>query len=293
VTTLASWISVDGSGPSAIYVVADSRITWGSHARRWDSGRKVFPANSADVFAYCGDVLFPSLVLGQITDLIDRNLLWAPQTPSDARHEAVVTVLQTAFERQHQTPKGDFSIFHCSREGQGVGSVFNLWRIDYSARPDVWADCQVEICQAGKSRLLLSGGSGRPAFEEAIAEWSCSPQGGTARAVFSAFCETLEIGKDRLSGGVPQIAALDRNSCGKLVGFVSEDMRYLYGLPVAWSPDMSKIEWVDRLFQRISPETLRLLSGAQRHAKVVERNGAGLTKFLRRISNRGATECEP
>ncbi|MES2120503.1 MAG: hypothetical protein V4513_08010 [Pseudomonadota bacterium] len=292
-TTLASWVSEDDKGPSAIYVAADSRITWGSDARRWDSGRKVFPASSPDVFGYSGDVLFPSLVLGQLTDLIDRKLVWGPHATSEDRHAAVVTFLKTAFQRRHRTPNTDFTIFHCSRDGRGVGSVFHFWRVEYSARKNDWSDSRIDVHKTGKSRRLFSSGSGRTAFEDAAAQWDRSPQGGTARAVFSALCEAIESGADPLSGGVPQIVALDRNSRGKLVGFVADGTRYLYGLPIPWTQELAKLEWVDRLFQRMSPETLQLLSGAQRHAKVVEPKSDGLKNFLRRSSEvRNVTASE-
>jgi hypothetical protein len=88
-TTLFSWLSVDNRGPSSIYIVSDSRITWGSSGKRWDSGRKVFATKSADIFGYCGEVLFPSLVLSQLGDLIDRDILWSSDCAAENRHSKI------------------------------------------------------------------------------------------------------------------------------------------------------------------------------------------------------------
>jgi hypothetical protein len=65
---------------------------------------------------------------------------------------------------------------------------------------------------------------------------------------------------------------------------VSDDVRYIYGLPVEALPTLGSMEWVDCRFQRISPKTLELLSGAQRHARVEKPKKGGLTEFLGRTS---------
>ena len=124
-TTLFSWLSVDNRGPSAIYIVSDSRITWGSPDKWWDSGRKVFAMKSADVLGYCGEVLFPSLVLGQLSDLIDRGLLWPRDCAAENRHSIILEYLKTSFERRHNAPNHDFTIIHCAREGDGLASKFH------------------------------------------------------------------------------------------------------------------------------------------------------------------------
>jgi hypothetical protein len=85
---------------------------------------------------------------------------------------------------------------------------------------------------------------------------------------------------------MPQLVSLDRRTGGKVLGFAFGGVRYIYGLPVQALPTLGKMEWVDRLFQRISPETLKLLSGAQRHARVEKPQMDGLTRFLRRVAKR-------
>jgi hypothetical protein len=285
VTTLLCWLSVDARGPSAVYIVTDSRITWGSTSRRWDSGRKVFAARSADIFGYCGEVLFPSLVLGQLVDLADRGVLWEDGCLAEVRHSIILRYLQTSSRRRHNTPEQDFTIVHCSRDGEKLGSTFRAWIIQYKATGRKWKVQAVDTGGGERSKLLLSLGSGRKWLSDEIDAWARSPQGEVARGIFSAFCDALDSKKDPLSGGVPQIVALDRVSPGKVLGFVAEGIRYIHGLPVEPVPGLTEMEWVDRLFQRISPVTLKLLSGAQRHARVTAPQTNGLSTFLRRTKN--------
>lgn len=282
-TTLISWISVDSRGPSAIYVVTDSRITWGSQARRWDSGRKVFAAPTADVFGYCGDVLFPSLVLGQVVDLVTRGLLWTEDTDPTDRHAVLVEYLRTAFARRHNAPDQAFTVVHAARRGSGIGSDFLVWRTDYMPGAHGWRDMQLDTEAKGHSHVVVTLGSGSAPLKQEIENWRVSPQGGTARSLFSAFCDALQTGADPLTGGVPQIVSVDRKSKGKVLGFIADGQRYLHGLPIDYSPAQESIEWVDRLFNRMSPATLERLSGAQRQVRVAAPPPGGLRRFLNSV----------
>ena len=75
-TLLASWVGVDTHGPASAYIVCDSRITW-NRTTLFDYGKKVFASKIyPEIFGYAGDVLFPSIVLSQILEMIDSNLLF-------------------------------------------------------------------------------------------------------------------------------------------------------------------------------------------------------------------------
>ena len=281
-TTLLSWLSVDARGPSAIYIVADSRITWGSEQKRWDSGRKVFAAPTPDIFGYCGDVVFPSLVLGQLTELANNGLLWDTEYDAASRHQRAVEFLKASFARRHNAPDQNFTIVHAARDGSGLTSAFHAWRIDYFAKSGSWMDVELDSSAQGYSKLLVGLGSGNAALGQEIYSWQKSPQGGTARAIFSAFCDALSSGADPLTGGMPQLVSLDRQSAGKTLGFVSDGQRYIHGVPLEYTTGLDAIEWVDALFRIVSPATLDLLSGAQQHARVAAASPFGFSKFLRR-----------
>ena len=52
------------------YIASDSRITWGNNDI-FDYCKKVFTCKQfPEIFGYCGDVLFPSIVLSQIAEMI-------------------------------------------------------------------------------------------------------------------------------------------------------------------------------------------------------------------------------
>lgn len=282
VTTLLSWVSVDARGPSGIYIVGDSRITWGSESHRWDSGRKVFASLSADIFGYCGDVLYPTLVLGQLSDLAGQSLLWDKHENAEMRHDKIVQCLKRSFERRHNAPDYDFTILHGARDGEGLRGSFHLWRTSYGARRRNWTDQKIELGVPLKSAVLVKLGSGDHALDREINAWDASSQGGTARSIFSAFCDALEKKNDPLSGGVPQIVSLDRRGGGKVIGFIADGKHHIYGLPIQPLPGLSKIEWVDSLFQRMSPETMAPLPDAQRHARDENGKKDGLAAFFRK-----------
>lgn len=72
---MASWIACDPHGVSSAYIVSDSRITWDAKTY-YDYAKKVFASSLyPEIFGYAGDVLFPTIVLSQIVELIDRGIL--------------------------------------------------------------------------------------------------------------------------------------------------------------------------------------------------------------------------
>ncbi len=96
-TSLVAWIAVDSRSPASIYLVSDSRISWGSQT--WDYGRKLFASrNYPEILGYYGDVLFPSQVLGRLIDLIDLNLLFNADDLPSHKWEKILSVIQKSFK---------------------------------------------------------------------------------------------------------------------------------------------------------------------------------------------------
>src|SRR5689334_556270 len=122
-TLLASWVGVDSRKPASIYIMSDSRISWGK-AGKFDYGKKVFGCkNSPDIFGYCGDVLFPSIVLNQIVDLADLGLLFENNWTCEQKSQAVITKLIQSFNNYPKEVSGinanGLQIIHCSRDKNG------------------------------------------------------------------------------------------------------------------------------------------------------------------------------
>src|SRR3972149_423200 len=200
-TSLIAWVSIDQRAPSAFYLASDSRISWGSERARWDAGRKLFICRQyADVFGYCGDVVFPSLVLGQIADAADAGLLFHNKDDADRRHAKFSTAVKASFGRAHNTTIADFQILHGSRQSFGRNAQFKLWCLSFAAKTGAWTDSAIAIPQR-KSTLLAELGSGAKSVRSHGKSWGEASQGGTSRAIFSAFCDSIRSGADPFSGG--------------------------------------------------------------------------------------------
>ena len=269
-TTLVAWVAMQSDGPSAVYLASDSRITWSPQPGRWDAGRKLFASRkSPDIFGFCGEVLFPTQVLGQIVDLADHGLLLEPAADAAIRHAAVVAMIRESHSRRHRAPDHDFAILHVSREGAVATAVFHAWLTSYSAKRAAWDDRSIEIRSISRGNVsgrLIALGSGARAFVDEVLRWKVAGQGDTSRAVFTSFCDALAKGTDPASGGVPQLVGLYRKGSGHTFGIVHEESRYFHGLPVG-PIHYGSLEWRDDAFQRIDGVTLNLVKGAQRQVR--------------------------
>lgn len=267
-TTLIAWLSYPKSKAhvSAVYLASDSRITWGSANRRWDAGRKLFTSDkSAHAFGYCGDVVFPSLVLAQVISAIDQKQIFEDDAPPNQQHTAIISVIKSSFERRHNAPDQSFTILHAHRDGSGDSASFRVWQIDYDHGRKAWKS---ELLKLPKdTETIVELGSGASATKQHGRRWSASDVGGTSRSVFSAFCDALGSRADPLSGGAPQLAALYTSGPARPLGVFYQDHRFLHGLPLAIHAPSSKLEWRDKLFQRVDGEDGSILPGARRFAR--------------------------
>ncbi len=270
-TTLVAWISYSSTGerpelPRAIYIAADSRITWGSQAQRWDAGRKVFnPSEEPHVFGYCGDVVFPSLVLGQVITAIDKNILFETGSTPDRKHQLILELMKNSFQRRHNAPDQNFSIVHAFRQSSWPKTAFSFWHIEYEAMTQSWFSNKIPL--PDKTQMLISLGAGASSAKDHVQRWEKSDAGGTSRSIFSAFCDAIDTGSNRLSGGPPQLSALYSDLPPKSLGVVKNGSFYLHGLQVPPGPKLSKIEWCDELFQRVNPKNMKRAKGARRFVR--------------------------
>ena len=144
VTTLISWTGVDSHGPASLYLASDSRITWGTNDT-WDLGRKVFATGTAPwIMGYCGDVVFPSLLLGQLSDLIDAGLLFRPTAGFDERTDALRVAVHDGLQAYPPDQRRDFSIVFGTRVGERTKARFHLIVTTWS-RAEGWAQAQIAM----------------------------------------------------------------------------------------------------------------------------------------------------
>jgi len=82
-----------------------------------------------------GEVLFPSLILGQIAEAINYNFIISPDDDAEARHTAFVRAVQLSFNYRHNAPNYDFQILHATRVASGLATTFRIWRLTYVRIP--------------------------------------------------------------------------------------------------------------------------------------------------------------
>lgn len=262
-TTLGAWISHTQAGQQALYFVSDSRITWGSRERRWDAGRKIFvPYDEPHILGYCGDVVFPSLVLGQLVSAIDQKILFAPDASPSMKQDTIFNCLRTSWAARCKTPDFSFQILHAMRVTPWPNPSFSLWQIEYRADDQAWSSVEIPLNSTTSHLVLL--GTGKQSASDQITRWGSSDVGGTSRSIFSAIHDSIKSGSDPLSGGSPQIAALYTALKPQTIGFVHDGKHYLHGLQLLPGDALSNIEWRDSLFQRIDPITMKVIKDARR-----------------------------
>ncbi len=257
-TSLIAWVGVDNRGAASLYFASDSRISWPGK-EMWDHGRKLFACRRRPhIFGYCGDVLFPTQTLSQITEMIDSDLIASESVSSYA--ERIVSILESAFRTYPSAAKQKFDVLYCMREGEHMQSRFHVRQITL----DTSGSAKILPFQLpSQSEVLAILGSGSQSVQARLDEWAASDSRGTSRAVFSAFCDSLRSGADPLSGGPPQLVGLWRKSPPQTFGMIWQQRRYFYGLEASAPTSQDGVQWFNDLFEICDPITLARKPGAQ------------------------------
>jgi hypothetical protein len=259
-TVMIGWVGRDTHAPPAsAYIATDSRITWG--ARAWDFGRKTYASRTtADIFGYCGDVLFPSLALSQFVSALDEDL-YPPDFES--RRAGLERLLRVSFQAVPLQEQRPFTILHFGREADKMDSQF--YAATFGWRNGNWTTAQPTL-PSERSAVVHIDGSGTPALRTAIS--AIVPAAcGTTRALFTTFVQVLGEGTDPLSGGAPQLVGLYRIGCGRSFGILHRGRHYLYGMPVHDLARDSELAWRNDVFELASGITRSRLPGAKSHQR--------------------------
>lgn len=272
-TLLISWIGVDTHGAASAYIAADSRVSWGNIGH-FDHGRKVFAFScSPDILGYCGDVLFPTMALSQITEMADRGLLFPAEASCKERFEAIKEKLVQQF---HQYPRmvkeitaDILQVIHISRDPND-NLKFECRLIEWR-RENGWAGINISLPVT--SGVLFSLGSGAKEFNENLARYKEGPDKGTSRSVFHCFCDTLFNIKDKQCGGSPQLVGIYRKPKSPAIAFgiIKDKRRYFLGAPVDNNVEYGAIEWRNDLFELCDGKTMGKLEQAQRQPDLLRR----------------------
>ena len=264
-TLLVAWLAVDTHGPSTVYIAADSRLSWSGLAH-YDHGRKVFACkNSADVLGYCGDVLFPSMALAQIVEMIDAGLLFEPTSSPEERSKCIVQKLRHQFSSYPSDVAGisadSLEVIHASREYEG--KVFECRLLRWS-RETGWSLSKVSL--PTHSEVLFARGSGAKDFNQRLEKYDKGPNAKTSRSAFHCFCDSLQNSGVASVGGAPQLVGILRKpkSTGIDYGVINSGRRYFLGSRIDELKNFDRIEWRNDLFELCDGKTKTRIPDAQR-----------------------------
>jgi hypothetical protein len=266
-TLIVSWASLDKKGKksevSAMYLISDSRISWGKN-HTWDNGRKIFHfENHPDILGYCGDVLFTTQVLSQIITLGDSGILFKKEETFETKSTIIFSKIIELLERFPQSKLfPSFSVIHCGKTIKGefgctslIWTDKNGWKIESITTPEY-------------SDKLIVAGSGSSEFNQLYYNRFSTYEAKNSRDIYQCFIDTLSNIRDPLCGGPPQLAGVYRGDISKTFGIIIAEKKYVLGLEIQDDSDFGDFEWRNELFERCSPLTMRILPHAQRQPKI-------------------------
>lgn len=265
-TLIVSWVAMDNKKgrlePSSIYIASDSRISWSNS--RFNYGRKILGCkNHPDIFGYCGDVLFPLMILSQIIEVIDAGLLYTKINSNGDKFNIILKQLTDSIEKYPTNFKDIISdsidIIHASRD---INGTFECCVYKWNREVNTW---KMEILQIPEqSGLLYASGSGCKEFESNFRRFQKGDSAGTSRNIFQCLCDTLINIKDKYCGGSPQLISLYRKNNSVSLGVIYNNRRFLNGYEVSDVGALNNIGWRNQLFEICDGETMSIKDNSQR-----------------------------
>lgn len=271
-TMLASWIGIDTHGITSAYLLADSRFSWrlGSRYKHFDYGKKVFSSKKyPEIMGYSGDVLFPTVVISQIIEMIDSGLLFEVTTDCDTKKELIINILRHELEQYPEECISNLiQIIYITRDTIFCGYPnFYVYLFTWHKNGE-WEINKIELPE--KSGLICILGSGNQEFIKNYAKYKNGNNSDTSQSVYHCFVDTLDLISDPFCGGAPQMVGIYRmpNSFGRNFGILYRNKKYVLGLEMKNKIDYNNIEWRNELFELIDGNTHLRLAGAQRQPNV-------------------------
>jgi len=263
-TLLISWIGVDdnrdGKKPASLYIASDSRFSW-SDSERYESGVKTFGcSNFPEIFGFCGDVLLPTILLNGLVSQIDAGLLFNIEHSAKEKRDIIENTIKKSLNSYPKDKTtGQFTILYGTR----IETKFHCYEFRFNIKDGFHAK---ELILPNQSTIIFSGGSGSPEFDANFVSYKGNKENNsrTSRGVYHCLTKTLYEIKDKRTGNIPQILGLYRNSNRKLYGIISRGKRYINGFEAKSNINLEGIEWRNENFERVNPQNLKLLDGAQR-----------------------------
>ncbi len=280
-TMLASWVGVDTHGTASAYIVSDSRISWNNNSN-FDHGKKVFASkNYPEIFGYAGDVLFPSIVLQQIIEMIDADILFERHNYCHEKNKIIFDKLSYELNKYPiDNSTKNFEILHISRdtivksshefmqESQGKIIDANLKYPHYYAfllsfNNGKWRREEIKV--PAKSEVLCILGSGKSEFIKNYSRYQDGLNKDTSRNVYHCFIDTLINIQDPFCGGAPQLVGIYRKPgvYGKYFGVIYNGKRYFAGSEVPNNSNYNNVGWRNENFEICDGRDKKIVEGAE------------------------------
>lgn len=257
-STVVAWATDEGTGNiGSCYLASDSRITGGQD---WDYGQKVFALKKGGIMAYVGNVLFPTQILSQLIDLIDRELIYQDDEPNNQKAEKIFSYLSEATTNYFQSLKNTIVTFILVKDKK-----FDLYEIHFAPNKLIF-----EEIIPGQPFVY---GSGKKSFDKAYNKLNLKDKRNVnqnvidekvfSRYIFQALVTSVVSGVDVMSGGNIQIAGLYKNGVSQPFGYIKDKKMYLYGLEIAQTDSLSNIQWRNEKFEVCDPIEKRVKLNGQ------------------------------
>ena len=267
-TLVVSWIGKDTHGVTSSYIISDSRFTW-TDKQYFDYGKKVFASKKyPELFGYAGDVLFPSVVLTQIIEMIDSGVLLTEQMTCEQKNKIIGEKIRSSLSNYpKELGNRPVQIIHISRESIFKGyPSFHHYFMSYTSEKG-WNSSEQEI--PDKSGYIIAIGSGAREFESNYIKYQNTKNSSTSRNVYHCFVDTLEHIHDSNCGGAPQLVGLMRkpDSCGNNYGIIYRNQRFLLGMEVPDESSFQGVAWRNMLFEICDGDSKKRVPGAAKQPR--------------------------
>ncbi|WP_222431260.1 hypothetical protein, partial [Variovorax beijingensis] len=252
----AYWLAADKSRKNGLYFASDSRLTLSAQSFRDDCVKLFCPSHSPEIFGMLGQVGFPCAALPAICAEIDQGLI--PPGLATSMYGRIDWVLNRLKEmKEAHSFKGDFMIFHGSRNSHGMGCSFALTRHHFVEESGMWLRADYDL-ERGQSEAIAFDGSGRQVVSEAVAPLTKSIAA-VSRVHFEGFCNALNAPcPDLFSGGPPQLLGLGSAGNGRHYGIQTTAGLFFQSKPASFASVPNGTQWRNEKFLPIGPDGIQI-----------------------------------
>lgn len=263
-TLVVSWIGKDTHGYTSAYIASDSRVSW-ENLYFYDSCRKTFYSKEfPDIIGFCGDVLFPTMVIPTIIELIDKKILYDKNDPPKIRFEKFKNKLIEEIKHYpSEKTSNSFEIVYVCRD------IIEKGYPDFYAYKLMWRKdkkCQTKTLELpATSGLIDIMGTGVSDFNREYGKQKKGLNKNTTRNVFHAFSIALEKMIDNKCGGPPQLVGMYRHpkKNGFAFGILHKRNRYYNGMRISFSENIDVLDWRNNYFEVCSGKSRKRKESAK------------------------------